>query len=237
MSIHPTAIIHKNAKIDSSVEIGPYTIIGENVEIGKGCKISSHVVIGTESQDLKYRGERTYVKIGENNTVREFVTINCATGEGSATVIGNNCLLMAYVHVAHNCDIGDGVIIANCGTLAGHVDVEEKAIIGGLVAIHQFSRIGTLSIIGGCSKVVQDIPPYMVADGHPAKIYSINSIGLQRNNVSVSIRNDLKKAYKILYKSGLSTPNAIKKIKDEIKPTPELTHLVDFIQNSSRGIC
>lgn len=237
MSTHPTAIVHKNAKIASGVEIGPYVVIEENVEIGKGCKISSHTVIGGPSQDLKYKGECTFVRIGENTTIREFVTVNCATGEGEATVIGNNCFLMAYVHIAHNCRVGDGVIIANCGTLGGHVEIEDKAIIGGLVAIHQFCRIGTLSLIGGCSKVVQDIPPYMIADGHPAKVYTINSIGLQRNNISEETRNDLKKAFKFIYKSGLNVPHAIQKIQDEIHSTPEITHLIDFIQNSSRGIC
>lgn len=237
MSVHPTAIVHKNAKIGPGVEIGPYAVIGENVEIGKGCKISSHAVIGSPCQDLKYKGERTFVRIGENTTIREFVTINCATGEGEVTVIGDDCLLMAYAHIAHNCRVGNGVIIANCGTLAGHVELEEKAIIGGLVAIHQFCRIGTLGLIGGCSKVVQDVPPYMIADGHPAKVHTINSVGLERNNITEEIRNNLKKAFKYIYKSGLSTSHALKKIKDEINQTPEITHLVDFIQNSSRGIC
>lgn len=237
MNIHPTAIVHKNAKIAKGVKIGPYAVIGENAEIGKGCKIFSHAVIATECQDLKYRGERTYVRIGENTTIREFTTINCAAGEGESTIIGNNCLLMAYVHIAHNCRVGDSVIISNCGTLAGHVEIEDKAIIGGLTAIHQFCRIGTLSIIGGCSKVVQDIPPYMLADGHPAKVYSINSVGLRRNNISESIRNNLKQAFKLIYRSGLSTSHALQKIREEIVSTPEIAHLIDFIENSTRGIC
>lgn len=237
MNVHPAAIVHKNAKIAPDVEIGPYAVIEENVEIGKGCKISSHAVIGSPSQDLKYKGERTYVRIGKNTTIREFVTINCATGEGEVTVIGDDCLLMAYAHVAHNCKVGNGVVIANCGTLAGHVEIEDKAIIGGLVAVHQFCRIGTLSLIGGCSKVVQDVPPYMIADGHPAKVYAANSIGLQRNNISEAVRNSLKEAYKILYRSGLSISTAVHKVRGEIPESPELTHLIDFIQNSTRGIC
>lgn len=237
MSIHPTAIVHKNAKIAEDVQIGPYAIIGENVQIGKGCKIFSHAVIGSPSQDLKYKGEKTYVRIGENTTIREFVTINCATGEGEETVIGNNCLLMAYVHIAHNCRVGDRVIIANCGTLAGHVEVEDKAIIGGLAAIHQFCRIGTLSLIGGCSKVVQDVPPYMIADGHPAKVYSINTVGLRRNNIPETTRNNLKRAFKIIYRSGLTISSAIQRIQEEITPSEEITHLIEFIQSSSRGIC
>lgn len=237
VNIHPTAIVHKNAKIHDAVEIGPYAVIGENVEIGKGCKVFSHAVIGSPSQDLKYRGEHTSVRIGENTTIREFVTINCATGEGEETVVGDNCLLMAYVHIAHNCKVGNEVIIANCGTLAGHVEIEDKAIIGGLSAIHQFCRIGILSLIGGCSKVVQDIPPYMIADGHPARVWSINSVGLKRNNIPLDIRNNLKQAFKFIYRSGLSTSHAIQKIRDEIPNSPEITHLIDFTQSSTRGIC
>lgn len=235
--IHPTAIIHKNAIIGEDVEIGPYAFIGENVEIGRGCKIYSHAVIGSPSQDLKYKGERTYVRIGSNTTIREFVTINTATGEGEETTVGSNCLLMAYVHIAHNCKVGNGVVIANCGTLAGHVIVEDKAIIGGLAAVHQFTRIGTLSLVGGCSKVVQDLPPYMIADGHPAKVYTINSVGLRRNGIATSSQLAIKQAFKILYKSGLSTSHAIQKIQHEISPTPEISHLIDFIQKSTRGIC
>jgi UDP-N-acetylglucosamine acyltransferase len=237
MTIHPTAVIHKNTKIAGDVEIGPYTIIGENVQIGKGCKIFSHAVIGTQCQDLKYKGERAFVKIGENTVIREFVTINYATGEGEETVVGSNCLLMAYVHVAHNCKVGNNVVIANAGTLAGHVEIEDKAIIGGLTAIHQFCKIGSLSITGGCSKVVQDIPPYMLSDGHPAQSHSINAIGLRRNNVPEETRLNLKKAFKIIFRSGLSTLSAIDKIQSEIPSSLEISHLVDFIKNSKRGIC
>ena len=237
MKIHPTAIIHKKAKIHNTVEIGPYTVVGENVEIGRGGKIYSHAVIGSPSQDLKYRGERTYVRIGPDAIVREFVTINSATGEGKETVIGNNCFLMAYVHIAHNCCLGDGVVMANCGTLAGHVEVEDKAIIGGLSAIHQFCRIGTLALIGGCSKVVQDVPPYMIADGHPAKVYSINTIGLKRNNISDDTLHSLKQAFKIIYRSGLNISHALQKIQQEVSPSAEVTRLVQFIKSSDRGIC
>lgn len=237
MTIHPTAIVHKNAKIADDIEIGPYSVIGENAEIGGGCKIYSHAVIGSPCQDLKYRGEKTFVRIGKNTTVREFVTINCATGEGKETVVGNGCLLMAYVHIAHNCRIGNDVVIANCGTLAGHVEIEDKAVVGGLVAIHQFCRIGTLSIIGGCSKVVQDIPPYMMADGHPAAVRTINSVGLKRNKLPQETINDLKKAYKIIYRSGLAVSSALRKISEEIPKNKETSLLIDFIKKSERGIC
>jgi len=237
MAIHQTAIIHKTAKIHEDVEVGPYAVIGENTEIGKGCKIFSHAVVGSQCQDLKYKGEKSYVCIGENTVIREFVTINRATGEGDETFIGSNCLLMAYVHVAHNCRVGNNVVIANCGTLAGHVEIEDRANIGGLVAIHQFCRIGKFSITGGCSKVVQDVPPYMIADGHPARIHSINVIGLRRNNIPDDIRSNIKQAYKILYRSGLSIPTAIQKIIEEIPSGKEISHLIDFIRRSERGIC
>jgi UDP-N-acetylglucosamine acyltransferase len=237
MSIHPTAVIHKTAKIHEDVEIGPYAIIGENTEIGRGCKIFSHAVVGSQCQDLKYKGEKSYVRVGENTSIREFVTINRATGEGEETIVGRNCLLMAYVHVAHNCRVGNNVVIANCGTLAGHVEIEDKAIIGGLVAIHQFCRIGMLSITGGCSKVVQDVPPFMIADGHPSKIHSINTVGLTRNNIPESVRKNLKQAYKILYREGLSISGAAEKINKEIPHSREILHLLDFIKKAKRGIC
>jgi UDP-N-acetylglucosamine acyltransferase len=237
MAIHQTAIIHKTAKIHEDVEVGPYAVIGENTEIGKGCNIFSHAVVGSQCQDLKYKGEKSCVRIGENTTIREFVTINRATGEGEETVIGSNCLLMAYVHVAHNCRVGNNVVIANCGTLAGHVEIEDRATIGGLVAIHQFCKIGKLSITGGCSKVVQDVPPYMIADGHPTKIHSINVIGLRRNNISDIVRSHIKQAYKILYRSGLATSSAVKKIAEEIPLGAEISYLIDFIKHSKRGIC
>lgn len=237
MAIHATAIIHKTAKIHTDVEIGPYAIIGENTEIAEGCKIFSHAVVGSPCQDLKYKGGKSYVRIGKNTAIREFVTINLATGEGEETIIGSNCLLMAYAHVAHNCRVGNGVVIANCGTLAGHVEIEDKAVIGGLVAIHQFCKIGMLSIVGGCSKVVQDVLPYMMADGHPAKVHTINSVGLKRNNISEEVRNNIKHAYKILYRQGLSTKSAVQKISQEIPQSKEISHLLNFIKNSERSFC
>jgi len=237
MIIHPTAVVSESAVIGEGTEIGPYAVIGENVEIGRGCKIFSHAVIGSPAQDLKYNGERTFVRIGDNTTIREFVTINNATGKDAETVVGSNCMLMAYAHIAHNCRVGNGVIIANCGTLAGHVEVEDKAVIGGLAAVHQFCKLGSLSLIGGCSKVVQDVPPYLIADGHPARAYGINVIGLRRNSVSTEDRNRLKAAFKLLYRSSLSRSDAIERIKKEIFPTKEIAHLIEFIKHSQRGIC
>ena len=255
MKIHNTAIIDKNAKIDPDVEIGPYSVIGPNVTLGKGTKIGAHcvieghteigkncqifssAVIGSAPQDLKYKGERSFVKIGDHNVIREFVTINPGTGEGGETVLGNNNELMAYSHIAHDCKIGSRVIIANVGTLAGHVEVEDNVVIGGLAAVHQFVRIGKFSIIGGLTKVIQDILPFSMAVGNPAKLYSINVVGLRRAGMSEEKRQALKKTLKILSNSEISTPHAIKSIKETIKPaTDEVVYLLNFIKKAKRGI-
>lgn len=255
MAIDPRAIIHPMAKVAANAEVGPFTVVGAGSEISSGCQIDSHVVIGpdtfigpgariyswasvgSDSQDKKFKGEKVFARIGARTVIREFVTINRGTGEGSETVIGDDCLLMAYAHVAHNCRIGNGVILANVGTLAGHVEIEDGAVVGGLAAIHQFCRIGTLSIIGGCSKVVQDVPPYAMADGHPAKVHTINKIGLTRKGFSPEVQKNIRNAFKILFRSGLSIPNAISKVSEEILPSPELAHLVEFVRASERGIC
>ena len=255
MAIDSRAIIHPTAKINSDVEIGPFTVVGERAELGSGCRVDSHVVIGPDTfigpeariyswasvgsdpQDKKFKGERVYARIGARTVIREFVTINRGTGEGSETIIGNDCLLMAYAHVAHNCRIGNGVVMANVGTLAGHVQIEDGAVVGGLSGVHQFCRIGTLAIIGGCSKVVQDVPPYAMADGHPAKVHTINKIGLTRNGISPESQKNIRKAFKILFRSGLSISNAVSKVAEEIPSSPELTHLLEFVRTSERGIC
>ncbi len=255
MKVHSTAVIHEKAKIDSSAEIGAYAIVGENVtiagnvtigshavidgytSIGKGCRIYSSAVVGSPSQDLKFQNERSYVRIGSNTIIREFVTVNVATGDGSETVIGDNCFLMAYSHVAHNCVLGDDVVLANCATLAGHVEIEDKAIIGGLVAIHQFCRVGRLSLIGGCAKVVQDVSPFTIADGHPAVTRSLNSVGLRRNGFSTSECRELKQAFKIIFKSGLARSRALEQVNKQMKSNAEVDHLVEFIRKSKRGIC
>jgi len=251
--IHPTVIVNKQAKLAEGVEIGPYSIVGENVsigahtkikervflenaELGKNCKIFSGAVIGSIPQDLKFKGEKSLVKIGDNNIIREYVTINRGTAANGETTIGSDNLIMAYSHIAHDCRIGNGVIIANAGTLAGHVNIEDKAVIGGLVAIHQFVRIGELSIIGGCSKVIKDIPPYALVDGHPAKIYGINSVGLRRRNFSSDLIAQLKKAFKILFFSPLSLAEGLERVKKEVALSSEVLHLIEFVKNSQRGI-
>lgn len=255
MGIHATAIVHKKAEIGKNVTIGPYSIIGESVQIGDNTSIASHVVIegnsvigagcnifpgaaiGLITQDLKFKGEKTFVKIGDGTTIREYVTVNGATGEGTETTIGKNCHIMAYAHVAHNCIVGNQVIIANVGTLAGCVTVEDQAIIGGLVAIHQFCKVGRLAIIGGCSKVVQDIPPFMMADGHPSACRGLNTVGMKRRGVSEAAQKALRNAFKIFFRSGLNTTQALDRITKEIEPLPEVNHFIEFIRKSERGIC
>jgi len=251
--IHPTALVSSKSHIDKDVEVGPYSIIEENVSIHKGCKIGPYVhiegyteigagcsiftgaVIGSIPQDLKYKGGKTYLKIGENNTIREFVTMNPGTSEGDSTTIGNNNLIMAYTHVAHNCIIGDNVIIANAGTLAGHVTIEDFAIIGGLVGIHQFCRVGRHSIIGGCSKITKDIVPYVMADGHPAVPHGINKVGLKRRNFSAEKISLIEEAYKRLFRSELNISDALRDI-EKMGESEEIAYLIEFIRFSERGI-
>lgn len=255
MKIHPTVILSKKAQVETDVEIGPYSIIGDGVKIGKGvkigaccviendttigsgCKIFTGAVIGSIPQDLKYAGEKSFVVIGKNNIIREYVTINLSTTEGNKTVVGNNNLIMAYSHIAHDCVVGNGCIIANSGTLAGHVTLEDKVVVGGLVAVHQFVRLGKMSIIGGCSKVVTDIPPFSTCDGHPAKFYGLNIIGLKRAGVSPDVMRQLRCAFKIFFQSGLNKKNAIEKIKETVESSVEVGHLINFLTSSKRGVC
>ena len=252
--IHSSAVIETGAQIAEGCHIGPYCVIGANVTLGQGCTLHSHIVIdghtelgeantlypfasiGLQSQDLKHSGGTTYTRIGAHNTFREYVTVQSATDEGDATVIGSHNNLLAYTHVAHDCQLGDHIVMSNVATLAGHVTVEDCAIIGGLAAVHQFCRIGTMSIIGGCSKVVQDIPPYMMADGNPATTRALNKEGLRRNEVTEETQAALKQAHRILFRENLTVTNAIEKAKAEIPANSELDHLLDFIQSSERGI-
>ena len=253
-AIHPSAIVHENARLGAGCRIGPFCVIGENVTLGSACVLHSHVVIdghtelgagnevypftsiGLKTQDLKWRGGRTRTRIGDHNTIRENVTIHSATGDGDATVIGSHNNILAYCHIAHDCQLGDHIIMSNVGTLAGHVTVEDRAIIGGLAAVHQFCRIGTMAIIGGCSKVVQDVPPYMLADGNPASTRTINREGLRRNDVGDEVQSTLKQAFKLLIREKLTVSNAIERIEAELAPSPELKHLVEFVRTSKRGI-
>ena len=253
--IHETAVVHPNARIGKDVEIGAYAVIGENVLIGDGTQIGAHVVIdgwtsigknciifpsasiGTEPQDLKFRGEKSYVFIGDNTKIREFVTINRATGEGEETRVGSNCLLQAYTHVAHNCIVGNHVIMSNAATLAGHVVVEDRVVIGGLTGVHQFVKIGRNAMVGGASKVVQDVPPFVIVDGHPAKVSGLNNVGLSRAGMSETTRRNLKKAYRILYRSGLTLTQAIAVMEQDLDSCEEIEHMMRFLRNAERGIC
>jgi len=253
--IHPTAIIDPAAEIDSDVQIGPYTYIGGEVFIGAGSIIDSHVVIqpytsigpdchiyqfasvGAPPQSLKFAGEKSYVKLGRGCQVREFVTIHRGTEAGGGiTEIGENCLMMAYTHIAHDCRVGDKVVFANNATLAGHITVDNYATIGGLVAVHQFVNIGRFAFIGGKSAVVKDVPPYVIAAGDRARLYGMNSVGLKRNNFSQQALASLKKAYRIIFRIGLTLNEAIERAYAEVEQTPEVVHFLEFIKTSNRGI-
>ncbi|MEW6584315.1 MAG: acyl-ACP--UDP-N-acetylglucosamine O-acyltransferase [Nitrospirota bacterium] len=254
--IHPTAIVDPRAEIDEGVLIGPFSVIGDGARIKRGSKLHSHVIIegdteigencviypytsiGLPPQDLKYKGEKTGVRIGNNNTIREYITVHRASvgGEG-LTVIGDNNFLMAYVHIAHDCRIGSGVALANVATLAGHVLVEDHAVIGGLVAVHQFTRIGAYAMVGGFSGVGQDIPPYMIASGARAKLFGLNKIGLKRHGFSDETIDELKKAYKILFREKHTLKEALKKIQQDLPYSDEIKHLIEFIKENKRGIC
>jgi len=252
--IHSTAIVSKKARLADTVEVGPYVIIGDdvsvgpetkigahsviegNTSIGRSCEIFTGVIIGSRPQDLKYKGEDVFLEIGNNNIIREYSTFNPGTDKGGKTVVGDNNFFMAYSHIAHDCIIGNNCVIANCGTLAGHVTIEDMAVVGGLVAIHQFVRVGKLSIIGGCSKVVQDIPPFSTCDGHPARIYGLNLVGLRRQKISRESKSELNLAFKIIFNSGFTLKHALEKLEKESLRTQEVLYLVNFLKNSKRGL-
>ncbi len=254
MDIHPTALVSKKAQLAEGVQVGPYAIIEDNVSIGANtrigafCVIKGHTtigknneiftgaVIGEKPQDLKYKGEKSYLEIGDHNTIREYCTVNLGTGEGGKTVLGSHNLLMANAHVAHDCQVGSHCILVNCGTLGGHVVMEDYAMISGLAAVHQFVRLGAHSIVGGCSKAVQDIPPYSTCDGHPARIFGLNLIGLRRHGVPVESIKALKKAYRVLFNSGIPVKKAIEEIEPSLRSNKDVQYLIDFILNSPRGI-
>ena len=253
--VHPTAIIAPGVTIGSNVIIEPYVVInsphvilGDHVvikshayidghtTIGAGTTIYPGASIGTKTQDLKYRGEKTFVKIGKNCDIREFVTINSSCQENSVVQVGDNCLIMAYCHVAHNCVVGNQVIMSNNATLAGHVTVEDCAIIGGMTPIHQFVRIGRYAMVGGMSRVTHDIPPYSIGAGIPFKFGGLNIIGLKRHGIPLETRRELSKAFKLLYRSQLHIDEALRRIELELKPLPEIQHFVEFCRNTKRGL-
>ena len=254
--VHPTAIVHPKARLAEGVEVGPYAIIGERVTvgahtiigahcvlegrttIGKACQVFTGAVLGSIPQDLKYQGEDSELIIGDRNKIREYVTMNPGTsGGGGKTVVGSDGLFMAYSHVAHDCVLGDHVVLANSAALAGHITIENRASVGGLVGIHQFVRVGTLAFIGGCSRVVQDVPPYSICVGYPAKVFGINSEGLKRAGMSAETKQRLHRAFKVLFNSKLSMSHALEQLSESADHQPELTHLLSFIRQSKRGVC
>ena len=253
IDIHATAVIHPSAKIGQDVKIGPYVVIGEHCTIGDGtilgphsviepftilgkeCQVFSGAVVGAIPQDVKYGGEESYTFIGDRNVIRECVTINRATGMGEETRIGDDNLFLAYVHIAHNCMIGNGCILSNAVTLAGHVELEDFVTIGGMTGVHQFTKIGTMAMVGAMARIVQDVPPYMLVEGNPPKAYGPNVIGLKRRGMDQETRTLLKRAYKLIYRSNLNVAQAIEKI-IELGDASELHHLIHFIERSERGL-
>ena len=254
VSIHPLAVVHSGAELGADVSIGPFCTVGPNVRLGDrvvlrshvsvdgcatlgvGCEVWPFASIGGKTQDLKFKGGAPRLAVGENTVIRECATLNCATFDGGETRVGSKCLLMAYCHVAHDCVVGDRVIMANNATLAGHVLIEDDAILGGMAGIHQFVRIGRMSILWGCTKAVKDVPPYMMADGDPLKILGPNKVGLERHGISPETQQLLKQAYKIVFHTDLTTAKALDRIQAELTPVPEIQNFVEFIRTSERGI-
>lgn len=253
-NIHPAAVVEDGAQIGNNVTVEAFAVVKANVilhdnvvikshayidgntTIGEGTVIYPSASIGTKTQDLKFRGEKTYVKIGKRCEIREFVTINSSCQEGSVVEVGDDCLIMAYCHIAHNCVVGNRVIMSNNATLAGHVIVEDCAIISGLTAIHQFTRVGAYAMVGGMSRITHDIPPYTIGAGIPFKFGGLNIIGLKRHGFPLGTRKELAKAFKILYRFKLSSEEALKKIEQECEPLPEIKHFIDFCRSSKRGL-
>lgn len=252
--IHPTAIIDRSAEIGLDVEIGPWAIVGENCIVGKGSTIAARAtlernvrlgegvrigigaVLGGDPQDLKYRGEETWVDIGDETSVREYATINRGTAHSLTTRVGRNCFIMSYVHLAHDCHLGDHIIISNATHLAGHVTVDDRATISGLCAVHQFARIGRFAFIGGCSRVAQDVPPFVRAVGNPIKLFGLNSVGLQRGGLDDSTQLELKRAYRICFRSDLNLSQGVERARGELTMYPDVEHFLQFIEASQRGV-
>lgn len=254
--IHPTAIVHPEAELEDDVEIGPYSYVGQNVRLGagtrvldhariegwttlgEGCEVYPFALIGGPPQDMKYRGEPTKLIVGQRNIFREFCTVNRGTVQGGGkTVIGSDNLFMAYSHVAHDCTIGNHVILANAATLAGHIEIRDHAIVGGLVAIHQYVRVGEYSMVGGFSGVAQDVPPYALASGNRARLYGVNTVGLRRHGFPQETIMTLRKAFRILFRSNLILSKAVERIREELPNLREVEVLLEFVQGSKRGIC
>jgi UDP-N-acetylglucosamine acyltransferase len=252
--IHPTALVDASAELAPGVEIGPWAIVGPNCTVGAGTVIAAratlernvrlgervHIgigaVLGGDPQDLKYRGEETWVDIGDDSSVREYSTINRGTAHSLTTRVGRGCFIMSYVHLAHDCHLGDNIIISNGTQLAGHVTIEDKVTISGLCAIHQFARIGRHAFIGGCSRVPQDVPPFVRAVGNPLKLFGLNSVGLQRSGFEDTVLRELKRAYRLCFRSDLPLSKGVERAREELEMLPEVVHFLEFIETSQRGV-
>ena len=254
VQIHPTAIVDPRAEIGAGTIVGPYCVIGAEVVLGPNCWLQHHVTlagpthagaqnkfyaycsIGQQTQDLKYAGEPTYLEIGDENAFREFVTVNRSTKSDGKTRIGSHGNFLAYSHIGHDCTVGNEVVFSNNGTLAGHVEVGDNAVMGGLTAVHQFCRLGRFAITGGCSKIVQDIPPFMIADGNPAEIRGVNLVGLERKNYPAQSVKLIKEAFRLIYRSKYNTAQALEAVRKELPQSEEVREIVEFIETTERGI-
>jgi UDP-N-acetylglucosamine acyltransferase len=252
--IHPTALVSDDAQLGSNVEVGPFAIVGPSCIVGDGCVIAPRAtleqnvrlgrkvrvgigaVLGGDPQDLKFQGEETTVEIGDGTVIREYSTINRGTSESFKTTVGKNCFIMSYVHLAHDCHLGDGVILANGVQLAGHVRIEDRAILSGLSAVHQFVRIGRHAFIGGCSRVSKDIPPFLKAVGNPVKLYGLNTVGLQRSGFDEDTLRELKRAYRLFFNSDLNITQALERAETDLDQRPEVQELMRFLEASGRGV-
>jgi UDP-N-acetylglucosamine acyltransferase len=252
--IHSTAIVSKDAQLGSGVEVGPFAIIGDGCVIGDDCllaarttlernvilasnvRVGSGSILGGDPQDLKYKGEHTTVEIGEGTVIREYSTINRGTAQSFKTTVGKGCFIMSYVHLAHDCHIGDGVILGNNVQLAGHVSIDDRAIVSGQSAVHQFVQIGRYSFTGGCSRVSKDVPPYVKANGNPIRLYGLNKVGLQRNGISEDVQRELKRAYRLFFNSDLNLSQARERAEEELQRFPEVEEFLSFLDRSDRGL-
>jgi UDP-N-acetylglucosamine acyltransferase len=252
--IHPTAIVDPGAELGVDVEVGPFAIVGpqvsvgdrsvlapravleRNVRLGASCRVGSGTILGGDPQDLKFKGEETWVEVGDGTVVREYATVNRGTAESWKTTVGRKCLVMSYVHLAHDCHIGDEVILSNCVQLAGHVKIGDGAIISGLSAVHQFVKIGAYAFIGGMSRVSKDVPPFVKAVGNPMKLFGLNRVGLERRALPRETVHELKKAYALFFRSDLNVSQALERARSELRPLPEIELFVRFVEESERGV-
>lgn len=251
---HPTAIVDASAELGDGASVGPYSVIGPNVrigagtridshvlierdtEVGEGCRISHGAVLGTDPQDLKYAGEPTRLIVGDRTTIREYATLNRGTSAQGYTRVGSDCMLMSYVHVAHDCLIGDRVVLSNAVNMAGHVTIGDWAIVGGMTPIHQFVRIGAHAFVGGQSRISKDIPPFVKAAGIPVELYGLNSVGLQRRGFDEEVRRELKRAYRLVFGSNLNTTQAVARAREELRALPEVEAFLAFFEATARGV-